>query len=430
MSRSTINFIIITILVILLGAGAYFYFFVWNAPITGPDTSGTTATNGGTGFSPFDRNQGSTNTQNNGGANTGTNGATSTAVGTSTAPKVPILRQLTTTPVGGMGATSTASSTLVRFIDRGTGHISQASSKDETVLALSNTTLSRVYESIWNKNATALVLRYLKADSDDIATFYGELRAIKVATSTSEIATTPYELQGKYLSANILEIAGSPSRDKIFELVKENGNGVGYVSTFNGSKRVQIFDTPITQFNVEWPTENIITLTSKGTSYGSGVLYFFDIKSASLKKILGGLRGLSTLTSKDAGKILYSRSEGKSVSTSVYTIKDGSTQAMLFRTLADKCVWSTLHKQDLYCAVPGEMAIADYPDAWYQGGVSFVDQIWHVDTDTGEIHLIANLLKEGDRLIDATNLTFDPKENFLYFINKRDLTLWSLDLTK
>jgi len=51
-----------------------------------------------------------------------------------------------------------------------------------------------------------------------------------------------------------------------------------------------------------------------------------------------------------------------------------------------------------------------------------------LDTTTGEVHLLANLLNLADELIDATNLSLDPNENFLYFVNKRDLTLWSLDL--
>jgi hypothetical protein len=114
----------------------------------------------------------------------------------------------------------------------------------------------------------------------------------------------------------------------------------------------------------------------------------------------------------------------------ILNTKDGVSQEVIFKTLSDKCIWSNLRKNEIYCAVPTEIPNAMYPDDWYRGNVSFVDQIWHLDTNTGEVHLLANLLTLSSKLIDATDLTLDPKEDNLYFINKRDLTLWALDLNQ
>ncbi len=111
-------------------------------------------------------------------------------------------------------------------------------------------------------------------------------------------------------------------------------------------------------------------------------------------------------------------------------MKDGSTQETVFRTTTDKCVWSKLNPSEVYCAVPTEIPTGIYPDDWYRGNVQFADQIWHLDTVTGEVHIIANLLSLSNELIDVINPELDPKENFLYFMNKRDLTLWSLDLNE
>ncbi len=339
--------------------------------------------------------------------------------------KIPLLRHLSTAPIGGFMASTTASSTVARYIDRGIGHVYEASSIGNDIKKISNTTIPKIYESYWNKNGSAAVLRYVKEDTGAIVNFYAEIRPIKIGTTTSEVFGN--EIKGKFLSPDIREIAVSPKADRIFTLNKEGGNEIGYISGFDESKKTKVLDTPMLQVNTEWPEENTIALTTKASGSSSGYLYFLDIKKAAMKKILGKIVGLSTKTSTDAKKVLFSSGSNR-INLSIFNTADNSTQAVVFRTLADKCVWSKMQTSDLYCAVPTEIPAGIYPDDWLRGNVSFVDQIWYLDSITGEVRLLANLLNLSDDLIDAVNLTLDPKENFLYFVNKRDLTLWSLDL--
>jgi hypothetical protein len=82
----------------------------------------------------------------------------------------------------------------------------------------------------------------------------------------------------------------------------------------------------------------------------------------------------------------------------------------------------------VYCAVPSQPIKAIYPDDWYKGTISFIDKIWQSNATTGEIKLISSIVDTSDRVIDAFNLGLDPKDDFLIFMNKNDLSLWSLDL--
>ncbi len=350
---------------------------------------------------------------------------TTTEIPSNTPLKLPILRKLSDTPVGGMAASTTASTTIVRFIDRGAGYIYEASNKNNNIENISNTTLPRIYESYWNKNLNVLVLRYLKQDSNTITNFYAEIR--KTSTSTS---VTSFEIKGKYLSTDINEIVVAPTGDKIFTWNIEGGRGMGYISSFDEKNKVKIADTPITQVLIEWPEINTVTINTKASSGNYGYLYSIDTKTGAMKKMLGGLRGLSTKISKDMKQTLLSITKSTGFNTLLYNSKDESGREVIFKTLADKCVWSTLRKNEIYCAVPTNIPDGDYPDDWYRGNVQFVDQIWHLDTITGEVHLLANPLNLANELIDATQLILDQKEKFLYFINKRDLTLWSLDLNR
>ena len=149
-----------------------------------------------------------------------------------------------------------------------------------------------------------------------------------------------------------------------------------------------------------------------------------------MKNIIGGIKGLTGKISADLSKIIYSARTNNNFTTSIRNLKDNTSQGVIFKTLSEKCVWSTMRKNEVYCAVPTDIPEAIYPDDWYRGNVSFVDQIWYLNTITGEVHLVANLIDLSKKLIDATELTLDPRENTLYFINKRDLTLWALDLNQ
>ena len=413
--------LIFILIILLLAGGIYYFFFYQSSPLSLIDTEETKTT----GFSPINR-ASITTPRNTPISATSTDRSPNTFAQQT---KLPALRHLSTTPIGGFMASSTASSTVVRFVDRGVGHIYESSSITDEIRKISNTTIPRVYESYWNKNLNTAVFRYMKDETDTISNFYAEIRPIKTSTSTfvtsNEINS---EVKGKFISQDIKEMAVSPKKDRIFTLGVENGRGIGYVSGFDESKKTKIIDTPITQVSVEWPEENTVAITTKPSGVSSGYLYFLDIKKTSLKKILGGIIGLSTKVSPDAKKILFSSSNSRGFATNLYNTKDNSNQEMVFRTLADKCVWSRIRPNEIYCSVPVEIPKGVYPDDWYKGTVSFTDQIWHLDTTTGEVHLLANLLKISDELIDAIDLTLDPKENFLYFVNKRDLTLWSLDL--
>lgn len=405
-----------TIILIILGAGIYYFFFYDSSPVTLTENE---SDNPNLTFNPINR--------------PGT-APKAALVATTSKPiqedvqalKIPTLRQISTSPIGGFMASTTASSTIVRYIDRGVGHIYEALSDDSRVRKISNTTIPKIYESYWNRDLSSAVLRYIKSDAGSIISFYAEIRPIKTSTSTTgEIKN---EIKGKFLSTSIRELAVSPKRDRIFTLNQEDGKGIGYVSGFDESKKTKIFETPMLQINAEWPEENTITLTTKASGLSSGYLYFYDVKKGTMKGLLGRITALSTKTSSDAKKILFSSNPSKP-KLSLFNTADNSTQEVVFRTLADKCVWSRLHTSDIYCAVPTEIPAGLYPDDWYKGNVSFVDQIWYLDSSTGEVRLLANLLNLSNDLIDAANLSLDPKENFLYFINKRDLTLWSLDLT-
>jgi hypothetical protein len=414
-------YIITTIVILaLIAAGIYYWFFYSKVPPQNPDENIID-----TGFKPI----GNGNLSGGNGNQTGSEGNVDNTSNNQNSEnsvyKLPKLRQISSAPVAGYVASTTASSSLVRFIDRGTGHIYEADNLSDKVVKISNTTLPKIYEAYSNKNGTNFILRYLKNDSDVVSNFYAELR--KTGTSTTE---TPFEIKGKFISPDIKQIVISPAGDKVFTWNIENSSGVGYISAFDEKTKVKVSDFPFTQVNIDWPENNTLIVSTKPSAFSSSYIYSIDAKNGSYKSISSGVKGLSGRVSRDGLNMLSSFKNNDSFITSVLNIKNGSSQELIFKTLSDKCIWSNIKKDELFCAVPTEIPDAIYPDDWYKGKISFIDQIWHVNTTTGEVRLLANLTQLSNKGIDAMNLTLDQKENTLYFINKEDLNLWALDLNQ
>lgn len=354
--------------------------------------------------------------------------STTNGVGGSITPKLPRLRLLSNTPVGGYAASTTATSTTIRWIDRGRGNIFEQNLASQSSQVISNTILPRIYLSVWNKNLSAFIASMLPTQSDTPNTLYAELRPQKFATSTA-IGNTPYVLKGNNLPGEIMAYATSPRRDKIFTLVKSTAGAIGYVSNFDGTKTTKIFATPLTKVSVEWPEENTLAITTNGSSSHEGYLYFVNIKTGAWRKILGPIAGLTTTTSRDAKYVLASSpSKDQFVDTAIYTVGTNNLTSAVVRTLSDKCVWGNFYKNIVYCAAPLQTTVGTYPDDWYKGTLSTADKIWQIDASTGEVHLVSNVVDQSDRVINAFNLALDPKDEYLFFMNKDDLTLWSFDL--
>ncbi len=439
---STIPYIIAGIVIlVIIGIGVI---ILMRRGSTTTTTSPTTDTQDSS-FTPFGRIPAPVTSS----GNSNQHNSTSTDGNAATAPK---LRLLSNTPVGGYGASTTASTTIVRWVDRGRGNIYEAHGDNTAVITLSNTVVPKVYNSIWNRNLTAFVGQSLENSSSAVTTVFAELRARVLATASSTASSTktasaiakqapgtsivvdtlqtPYELKGKNLPSNIVAYALSPKSDKIFMVTNENGRGTGYTATIDGKSVTEIFDTPVTQMTVEWPEDNTIAITTKASAIQNGYMYFVNPKTGVWKKMLGPALGLSARVSHDAKYILSSTGGQGTVSMSIYDVAKKTSVDAVIRTVADKCVWGNWNTSMIYCAVPSQISNGYYPDDWYSGNMTGADKIWQLNASTGEIHQVTSIVDQSDRVIDAFNLGLDSKDEYLYFMNKNDLSLWSFDLVQ
>lgn len=446
MSKTTLIVTVIIIISLVLGGLFGFYFYL-NHKAGGTLTGPSAGTSKG-GFFGFGSNN--SDTKNIPPPPTPSNTSTTTIVVKNTIPQpIPALRHLTKAPVAGMsfinkdifatstetvivpakGAASTTtaivrinakligSSEVMRWIDRATGNIYETSSTTLVTTRISNTTIPKVYEAYFvGTKGKNILLRTLLDQTDVIETQYGTLQD---ATPTS----TEQAIILSSLPLNMVQTALSPDSSQLFSILPTNIRGI--VSKPDGTSRVNIFDSPFHEWLVTWPTAQNILLTTKPSATADGFAYVLNAKNRAVSKILGGKKGLTTLMSPDGASVLLSESAAGSVDLQLLDVKTGLIKDLFIRTLPEKCVWSKVEKSTVFCGVPQDLSYANYPDVWYQGLISLSDNLWKINTNTGESRQILQPLSIIDTPIDMVNPTLNNKEDYIMFENKSDLSLWS-----
>lgn len=416
--------LITLVIIILLAAVGWAYWYFLMGPVQAPQTPAP-QTKTPVSFTPINR-PGSGKGNTTATSTSGGQGANRVPMSTPPAMGFSALRLISDAPVGGYTASTTASSTSVIWVDRGRGNVYRANLASTSVDTLSNTVVPKIFNAIWNKNATAFVGSLLEDSSLVPSSIYAELMKL---SSTSKDQLAPYELRGKNLPGKVLAYATSPDKTKLAYISSENGNAVAYISSFNGQGAAKLFTVPMTQISVSWPSDSVIAISTKASLRYAGYLYFINPKSGIWTKILGPLTGLSSAVSADGKRVLYSYSDGGRITTKIFNVSAATSTDAVITTLAEKCAWSSSVKDAAYCAVPNEIG-EGYPDSWYIGSSAGSDKVWQINATTGEVRLVSSVVNEADRSIDAYRLSLDPKDRFLFFMNKNDLSLWSLELSK
>ncbi len=394
------NFILLIILVVLLVASVLGFLYFRNKPTTGPEGT-TEGTNFISQFNPFGTNK-PTPTD----TTTGDNETNYQPNPEEEAPKMQ-LTKISTMPIAGftvfnkerfkelppvVDTASTPSETSVdtapatkakvitkpttpptefipalRYVERSTGNIYQTFADHIAEQKFSSTIIPKVYDAYFGNHGESVVMRYLKEDARTIETFVGNLP--KEILGVANTGTN--EVKGAFLPDNVKDISLSPDNSKIFYLFDSNNSQVGVTLNLLNNKKVQIFDSPFTEWLSQWSSSNTITLSTKPSANVPGYMYTMDAAGKNFSQTFGNIAGLTTLESPNGKLVLYS---DKNLSLNVYHTDTRNVDILGIKTLSEKCVWGKA-SEAIYCAVPKSIVTGDYPDTWYQGEVSFSDQI-------------------------------------------------------
>ncbi len=336
------------------------------------------------------------------------------------------LKKISSFPIAGYGIFMKEKelgifSPALRYVNKATGNIYQTFVDRIDERKFSFTVIPKVYEAFFGNKGESVVMRYLKGDNKTIETFVGALQ--KEYLGADSVGTN--EITGSFLPENISDISVSPDASKIFYLFNIGDNTAGVTYSLETKTKTQVFDSPFIEWLSFWPNNKMITITTKPSFGVPGYMYAINPDNKNFNKILGGINGLTTLASPSGKMILYA---DNNLSLNIFNTETRNSNLLGVKTLPEKCVWGTA-SDVVYCAVPKFIDRAQYPDSWYQGEVSFSDEIWKIDVITGNTTMILDPISvENGEEVDGIKLNLDEGQNYLLFVNKKDSHLWELVL--
>lgn len=412
MSKKNITIAITVILIVFLLCLVGYYFLIGNKGGTSEIVDGFRS------FLPFG---GDNNSENSGSNNN--NATTTNQIGGDVGNQgefVKRLRKLSAEPVSGAGTIDTKAGTLVRYVEKATGHIYEVELFSPKKERISNTTIPLAYNAIWGNGGNSIVATYLSVNLKDTKSFSLTLRSTQTGTTTDG-TTTKTELPQNISDTSVYG-------NNLFYLQNAPEGVYGFVSGIDGSKKKQIWYSPLTEVTSQFVNEKTIAISIKPHEDVVGYIYTVDVSTGRSKKVLGGIYGLTGVLSSDATKIIYL--DQSLMKNFVMDIKSLSKTEPSFVTFPEKCVWSKTKKALVYCGQPKEYLSKNSLTNWYKGLVSTNDEVVGYDFDLNFSGVTVDLSAESGEEIDLIKPFISENGQYLIFINKKDESLWSLDLTK
>lgn len=356
----------------------------------------------------------------------------------------PLFRQLSTIPTAGATAITRDGKTYVRYIAKENGYTYEVDPVTGKTVQLTNTTIPRIYEAYWGNNGESVTLRYLTRDAleqDTIKTYLAYLSTPKnIDQSASNTSPALGTLIGDFLPDNITAVSVSPDKTKLFYILPTPKGVSGYTVTLATRAKQEVFQSTFSEWTPHLLNSGLIILTTKPSAKVEGYSYLYDPKDHSFSRILRKINALTTLPNTNNSRVLYGENKLGKTLIGVYDKKgfagdEGTsfqTMPIPLSTLPEKCVWAENNIR-VFCAAFSATPKAELPDDWYQGTLSFADMFWTASTDSSEIAFLADPTKEEtakNSSFDVSQPFMDKDEHHFYFINKNDMTLWSMRIKK
>ena len=286
---------------------------------------------------------------------------------------------------------------------------------------------TRVIEAYLFANNDVLIL-YESADNESV------VRSAFVPFSTDETGSRIQRFEDNIRVA-------TNNENLLFFLQVVDGKSVGVVvDVSNPEKTRVVWRSDFSSWIPRWGRGSRITLHSPVTDFMKGYVYLVDPNGAlSDNQFVSLSSGGSAFADTSSGFFVLFETDADNFAgkTSITNQKRDITIDLPV-TLPEKCDG---FNAVFVCAVPNQIPAETlsgyetmFPDSWYQGDLSFDDSIIMVNIATGEKRLLMSSdqreiqILSGNAVFDVIHPRISEDGNFLFFVNKRDMSLWMLRL--
>ncbi len=345
----------------------------------------------------------------------GKGGGTAATSTTGTPEAAPRLWRISQTPAAGIGFVG--GSTSLYFAERATGNVLKADPQSATIARITNTLVPKTYEALFARDGS-VILRSVSA-SGTLTTFAG------FASSTSATSSTT-ALAGVNLPAGITYITVHPTNRTLLYIVADQTGAVGMQASWSDADRKQVFASRLSNWHVQLLADNRVILTQKPADNVNGFAY--EIKNGAFVPLKDNLPGLIVLARVQSPAQLFSTSQNGIVRLFAQVTASATAVELPIRTIAEKCVWAPGTNLIAYCAVPREISTRTYLNDRYRGAAPTSDTWWKVDASAGTAEQLSTPMNE--QTVDVWDPIINEAGTHVAFMNARDMSVWMLRISE
>ncbi len=339
------------------------------------------------------------------------------APGSGGEPVVERLRKVSDGPVTGAWFVPASSTTplRIRFMERATGHVYETRAATYGDTRVSNTTLPGMEEFV-PVSAESFIVRRVGGGGAIENTF-----ATLIPTSSpTSLRIAPLE--------GFTRIAVAPDGQSAVAVL-ETGSG-SRVETMrpDGTLSKTVLVSPIRSF-VPLAANGRSLIASAPSSGVPGFVYEI-LEGGTLLKRAGDIPGLMAIPSPSGEYLLVGGSSGTERTLAVIEIRNGARHELPLGGLVAKCAWISESPVVVFCGISDPIGNISLPDNWLLGSVSLNDTGWLVHPLEGSAKSLGKFENVTGVAMDVMNPDASPDGEYVLFMNKNDLSLWSLRLSE
>lgn len=396
--RRTLIITAIIIVILGIGAAAYFYIFARTPSVVVAPGTSSNFPSAGQGIIPTGTGQVSTPSS--------PTAVTAKLVKISSGPVVPGEALIDTKTAGATSSPDVS----VNYIERESGNVFSYQVGSAVLTRTSNKTIPGIERASWLPDASAAFVRYLSG------TDFSTVNTYALSSTGGSGFFLPQDLSGIAVSSTSILTLASGVNGSSASLMRPDGT---HAST--------IFTTPLSALRISFAGKDQYLAFTKPSATLQGDAFLVN-SAGHFSRIAGPLNGLVALASPSGKWLLVSSSLNNRMQMELVNTATGETLQLPVATIADKCVWAA-DDSAVYCGIPlNPSTNYIYPDDWYQGAVHFSDRIWKINVSGRYAQLVLDFSKETGGTLDAEALALDPSGTVLSFINKNDGSLWAYTL--
>lgn len=334
-------------------------------------------------------------------------GATSTPE-SQVVPGRPAARLIRVTDFPVVSPSLSRDETKILFYRKDGGDLFSAELNGSGQKKISNLTILGLMEAVWSPARDRAAILYL--DGSTVKSF--------LHIGTSSVAVLP---------TDITSASWSPDGKSLAYTRREGDLLALSVADAGGRAPRTVLRVPVPDARITWVDADRIVFATPASGMAQGYLFSHSRRAGTFQRIAGPTFGLLAAWSPFSTRAVISSTAegGVGMTTKVLNPFDPERKDQIplaITTIPEKCVFASA--TELWCAVPRTLETAvPLPDLYLTGEINSSDRIVRIDLVKNTVE---DILNQDD--FDAVNLILTKDKNFLFFVNKKDGTLWSLKL--